>query len=311
MSLTPEQLAQRALGVSASEVAAVVGLSPYEGPWGVWAKKKGHMIVEMNDAMLLGHLMEEPIAQMYARQNPGVTMRLSDTLTHPTERWAMATPDRIVTAPDGTKYLLECKTGGPQAAKDWGDADDEIPPQYFVQVQWQLYVTGLTRCDVAGYIAGAMRYHEIPRHDAIIASLVTRCREFYDRYIAGDEEPAIDFRESTTDALSAMYPSARTPLRDATEEESSLVTEYLAAHHRLSLAEQEKERLANAIRSAIGDAEGFRAAVAKATWKTPEGGMVKWKAVAEAMKADAALIAAHTTPYGRRLDVRAVKEKKR
>lgn len=311
MSLTPEQLAQRALGVSASEVAAVCGLSPYEGPWGVWAKKKGHMTVEMSDAMLLGHLMEEPIAQMYARQNPGVTMRLSDTLTHPTERWAMATPDRIVTAPDGTEYLLECKTGGPQAAKDWGDADDEIPPQYFLQVQWQLYVTGLNRCDVAGYIAGAMRYHEIPRHDAIIASLVTRCREFYERYIAGDEEPAIDFRESTTDALSAMYPSARTPLRDATEEESALATEYLAAHHRLSLAEQEKERLANAIRSAIGDAEGFRAAVAKATWKTPEGGMVKWKAVAEAMKADAALIAAHTTPYGRRLDVRAVKEKKR
>ena len=70
MTLTPEQLAQRALGVSASEVAAVCGLSPYEGPWSVWAKKKGHIVVEMSDAMLLGHLLEEPIAS-HCRQDSG------------------------------------------------------------------------------------------------------------------------------------------------------------------------------------------------------------------------------------------------
>lgn len=310
MTLTPEQLAQRATGVSASEVAAIVGLSPYEGAWSVWAKKKGLLVVEMSDEMLLGHLIEPVIATMYGRRYPDVTVRESGTLTHPSEAWAMATPDRIVTHSDGAEYLLECKTGGPHAVKDWGDGVDEVPPSYLCQTQWQLYVTGLTRCDVAGYVGGALRFHTVMRHDGIIDALVKRCREFYEVNLVGGVEPAIDFRESTTEALSRMFPEARTPLRDATEEESEALAEYLAARDRVKAEEMEKDRLANVIRSMIGDAEGFRAASAKATWKAPEGGKVAWKAVAEAMGADATTIAKHTTPSDRRLDVRATKEKR-
>lgn len=310
MTLTPEQLAQRATGVSASEVAAICGLSPYEGAFSVWAKKKGLLTVEMSDEMYLGHLLEPVIADMYARRTPGVTLRISDTLTHPTERWAMATPDRFVTPADGPEYLLECKSGGVHAAKEWGDGDDDIPLAYLCQTQWQLYVTGLARCDVAGYVGGELRFHTIQRHDGIIKALVTKCRAFYETHLVGGVEPEIDYRESTTNALAKMFPEAREPLRDGSQEESSLIVEYLAAHARTVDAEAEKGRLANALRSAIGDAEGFSTATGKATWKAPKGGKTEWKAVAEAMKADAATIAAHTTPNGRRLDVRPAKESK-
>jgi putative phage-type endonuclease len=310
VTLTPDQLAQRARGVSASEVASIVGVSPYEGAWGCWAKKKGQLVVEMTDEMLLGHLIEPVIATMYERRHPDVTLRLSDTLTHPTESWAMATPDRIVTRVDGSEYLLECKTGGPHATKEWGDGEDEIPPQYICQTQWQMYVTGLDRCDVAGYIGGALRFHTVNRHDGIIAALVSQCRSFYEAYILGDAEPAVDFRASTTAAIAALYPEARTPLRDATSEESSALAEYLAASARVKAEEMEKDRIGNTLRAMIGDAEGIRAMGVRATWKAPTGGITKWKAVAEAMAATEATIAANTTPYDRRLDVRTTKDKR-
>jgi putative phage-type endonuclease len=310
VTLTPEQLAQRARGVSASEVASIVGVSPYEGAWGCWAKKKGLVTVEMSDEMYLGHLMEPVVAEMYARRTPGAVLRLSDTLTHPAEPWAMATPDRFVTMPDGEEYLLECKSGGPHSEREWGDGADDVPVHYLTQTLWQLYVTGLDRCDVAGYIGGAMRFHTVHRHDGIIAALVSQCRAFYEAYILGDAEPAVDFRASTTAALAALYPEARTPLRDATSEESSALAEYLAASARVKAEEMEKDRIGNTLRAMIGDAEGIRAMGVRATWKAPTGGITKWKAVAEAMAATEATIAAHTTPYDRRLDVRTTKDKR-
>lgn len=309
MTLTPEQLAQRALGVSASEVAAVCSLSPWEGPWSVWAKKKGHMIVEMSDEMYLGHLMEPVVSAMYARRHPDVTLRESLTLSHPDNPWAMATPDRFVTSPEG-EWLLECKSGGAHASREWGEGDDEVPPHYLLQCMWQLYVTGLSRCDMAGYIGGELHFKTIRRHDGMIEALVSKCRAFYERHIVGDEEPAIDGMESTTNALAAMFPEAREPLREATAEESALIAEYLAAGERVAVEETEKDRLANAIRAAIGDAEGFASGGLKATWKAPQGGRTNWKGVAEAMKADAATIAANTTPNTRRLDVRQKKDKR-
>ena len=38
---TPEWLEWRALGISASEVAVILGRSPYKTPWRLWAEKTG------------------------------------------------------------------------------------------------------------------------------------------------------------------------------------------------------------------------------------------------------------------------------
>jgi predicted phage-related endonuclease len=222
----------------------------------------------------------------------------------------MATPDRFVTSPEG-EWLLECKSGGAHASREWGEGDDDVPPHYLLQCMWQLYVTGLSRCDMAGYIGGELHFKTIHRHDGMIEALVSKCRAFYERHILGDEEPAIDGMESTTNALAAMFPEAREPLREATDDEVSLLNEYLAVNVRLGEVKEEKDRIANAIRASIGDAQGVSSAAVKATWKAPEGGQTAWKKVAEAMKADVKTIAAHTVPYERRLDVRQRKESKK
>lgn len=311
MTLTPEQLAQRARGISASEVAAILNLSPWEGCWSLWAKKKGLLTVEMNEQMFLGHLLEPVVAEVYARRNPGVTLAISDTLAHPTEPWALATPDRFVTGPDGDVWLLECKSGGAYSAREWGDGADEIPVHYLLQVQWQLYVTGLTRCDVGGYVGGEMRFHRIERNDAIIAALVAKCRAWWERHVRDGEEPGLDAILSTGEALAMVYPEATGPLREASADEEEILIEYLAAMDRRKVAEDDVALCANRLKAVIAEDEGIAGGKARATWKAPKGVTTQWKAVAEAMNAPPEVIAAHSTPFGRRLDVRATKEKTR
>lgn len=311
MTLSIEQKAQRARGISASEVAVIAGLSPYAGPWTLWAQKRGLLEVEETEEMALGHLIEPVVASVYQRRNPGVVLTESLMLAHPSEPWALATPDRFVTNPDGSVHLLECKSGGPQAAKRWGAEEDAIPPEYLCQVQWQLYVTGLARCDVGGYVGGEMRFHRIERNDAIIAALVSKCRAWWERHVRDGEEPGLDAILSTTEALSAVYPEASGPLRDATDEEAEILTEYLAARDRLKVAETEVDLHANRLRAVIAEDEGVARGGVRATWKAPKGVTTQWKAVAEALNAPAALIAQHSSPYGRRLDVRVTKEKTR
>lgn len=312
MTLTAEQIEQRKRGVSASEVAAICGMSSYQGAWSIWAMKRGLIAgMEDTDATVLGHLIEPVVAAMYLRRNPTVTLETSATLTHPTETWAMATPDRVVTSPEGERWLLECKSGGPHASFEWGkdDGDDAAPIAYMVQCQWQAYVTGLDRVDLAGYVGGRLVFKRIDRHEGIVAALVAKCRHFYEVNMVQDVEPDLDALDSTTSALESLYGEVKSPLRDATDDESALVGEYLAARDRAKLATKEKDRLANELRACIGEAEGFRGAAGKATWRAPNGVTTRWQEVAEALKAPAALIAKHSTPLGRRLDVRAAKEK--
>jgi putative phage-type endonuclease len=311
MTLTVEQKAQRAKGISASEVAVVCGLSPYGGPWTLWAVKQGLLAVEETEEMALGHLIEPVIASVYQRRNPEFVLTESLTLAHPTEPWALATPDRIVTCPDGSRHLLECKSGGPQAAKRWGAEEDAVPPEYLVQAMWQLYVTGLDRCDVVGYVGGEMRFHCIRRNDAIIAALVSKCRAWWERHVRDGEEPGMDAILSTGEALAMVYPEVTGPLREANADEETLLIEYLAAVERRGVAEDEVTLIANRLKAVIADDEGIAGGKARATWKAPKGQTVQWKAVAEAMNAPPAVIAAHSAPYGRRLDVRATKEKTR
>ena len=101
------------------------------------------------------------------------------------------------------------------------------------------------------------------------------------------------------------------PLRDASADEEEILIEYLAAVDRRKVAEDDVALCANRLKAAIADDEGIAGGKARATWKAPKGVTTQWKAVAEAMNAPPEVIAAHSTPYGRRLDVRATKEKTR
>lgn len=125
--------------IGASEVAAVMGLSPWQSPLDVWRSKMGvpHDIDE--DLAYFGHALEPVVAGWITHKHrervgfigSGFTAR---SLQYP---WLTASPDRIASSADGP-IPVELKTAGAFTKKHW--EEDGIPVQYQVQVQVQCLV---------------------------------------------------------------------------------------------------------------------------------------------------------------------------
>lgn len=75
-----EWLAQRRTGIGGSDVAAILGLSPWRTPYQVWEDKTGRSDdQEETPALYWGRLLEDPIRQAYADRT-GLTVTKPDRM---------------------------------------------------------------------------------------------------------------------------------------------------------------------------------------------------------------------------------------
>ena len=140
-----EWLELRKDGIGASEVAAIVGLSPWDTPFSLWLKKTGQCELEPeNEAMRMGHLLEPVVVTLWEEATGFKAVKASEKdiiwqdAEHP---WRKVTPDRIAYELDENgkrkKVLLEIKT----SAVDFDP--DNLPKNYLCQCQYQMHVTGI------------------------------------------------------------------------------------------------------------------------------------------------------------------------
>ena len=149
-STRAEWLALRQTGIGGSDVAPILGLSPWRSPYQVWEDKTGRGEDQPESpALYWGRLLEDPIRQAYADRT-GLTVVKPDCMYSSAEHPFMhANLDGI--ASDGR--IVEFKTSSRDDA--WGEeGTDEIPEYYMTQVQHYLYVMGATRADVAVLFQG-------------------------------------------------------------------------------------------------------------------------------------------------------------
>lgn len=191
--------------VTASKVAAILGLSPWESPYSMWLKMRGDIGPDDGnnaDAKKRGHYLEAGVVAWWLDQHS----ELNDAGHEPQayrdrDEWAAATPDLLVEdSVTGVRFtaVLDAKTAA--SDDDWGD---EPPAYYLVQSLWQMWV-----CDAdVAYIAVlfgrpqlTFREYRIERDDELIQSIVTRCREFYDS-LALDEAPDLSDHPAEYDAV--------------------------------------------------------------------------------------------------------------
>jgi predicted phage-related endonuclease len=67
--------------------------------------------------------------------------------------------------------IVEWKTGHPMYFKEWGDGEDQIPEQYYIQCQHMMIVTGLRECDLAVSIGTFFRIYNI-KYDEPLAAVI-------------------------------------------------------------------------------------------------------------------------------------------
>ena len=183
--------------VSASKVAAILGLSPWDSPRSMWHKMRGDLPSDDGnnaDAKARGHYLESGILAWWRDQHPTAEGHVEQDWRG-IDGWAGSTPDLTV-ADDGFGNLAVVDAKSAASDDHWGQpGTDEAPANYVAAAMWQMWTHG---ADIA-YIAVlfgrprlAFAEYVIQRDDDLIASIVARCKAFHDSLTDDTPPPLSD-----------------------------------------------------------------------------------------------------------------------
>ncbi|MEV5538510.1 lambda-exonuclease family protein [Saccharopolyspora shandongensis] len=267
---SPEWHAARADGLGGSEIAAVLGLSPFESRFSLWHRKRGIAgPVEETEQMRAGRYFEDGIAQWFADEHPELQVRRTGTWRNRERPWQIANPDRSAKGPDGYE-VVEIKNV--YDATGWGEpGTDEVPVYYRAQVLWYLDVLGLSRARLAIAVGGCKFAEYVVNYSADEAAILRREAVEFLRTITDDERPSIDEHAETYQVIREMHPDI-----DNTRVEISpaLAWQYRTASEVYDAAKAEKQAATSALADAMGTARrAFCDGVQLATRQARNGGI--------------------------------------
>lgn len=270
--LTEEQIHRRRSGIGGSEIAAVVGMSPFASPMQVWLEKTQGERREKNDRMRLGDLLEPVVLQLYVdRTGAELDTRLG-TLRHPDHPHVLATPDAVADIL-GERWLLEAKACTWRKRIEWGEpGTDEVPPHYLLQVQWTMAVAGLQRADVAVLFGGeTLEVYTVHADPELQAWLIEESGRWWARHVEGNEPPPIDESDAATRWLQRIE-QMRPEYLPATAEATAHAMAYRRATAAEKQAKADRAWAGNHLRALIGEDAGIQGEGWRATWKADKNG---------------------------------------
>jgi putative phage-type endonuclease len=217
LAIIPDEQHDRARFIGGSDIASVMGLSPWRTPFQTWQRKvMAH--VEPTDeqrnrsAKKRGHRWESVVAEMLVEhliaEGHGVEIVASNRRYQDAELPFLAAEIdfEIILDDEDEITNVELKTVHPFAARHWGEeGTDEIPTHYTAQAMHGLGVTNRRRCIVAPLFgADSISSHVILRDDETIAAMRRMASDFWNNHVL----PAIPPDPRTLDDLAALYPGA-------------------------------------------------------------------------------------------------------
>lgn len=247
-----EWLQERKKAIGASEVAAVLGISPWATAWEVWAEKTGRLEPwRGNDATRAGQLFERALLDQ-AEAELGALER-DVRVVHASAPVAATLDARVQYG----GYPVEAKTTGivGRVYGDWGEAlSDEVPDYYLVQVHAQLLCTGVELAYLYALIAGrgVVRF-QIVRSESLSDQIAERCTQWWQRHVVGDVEPSRD-RLPDLDVVKRLR---REPSKsiEGTSELAELIAQRTSLKEQESAIKKEIEQAETRILLSLGDAE--------------------------------------------------------
>ena len=211
--LSSEQKVNRRKGIGASDVAELLGISPYEGasPVRLFAEKVGLIPHDDNEEetteQRVGHALEGALVRLYERESNRKVIssgEFVESVVHPDLEWARCNLDGRI---EGARIALEIKVVGIGMAADWDLlADDGIPNYVRVQVAWQCFVADLDAVHVVALIGGTgFRVFYIDRDRELERMLVASCQSFWIGVLS-KQAPPLDGSSGARLMLEELYP---------------------------------------------------------------------------------------------------------
>ena len=186
-------LEERRKGIGGSDIAAIMGLSPWKTAYQVYQEKRkevedwgGNSITDW------GKRMEPAIRQWYSDKT-GRDVRLPDKIMyHPKHPFMLASLDGFTD--DGR--VVEIKTA--RSGKNWGEPEtNQIPDYYAVQVHHYMTITGFQVADIPVSIAGSSPSLYIVEADKEISEMIIEaCAKFWERVQSGNPPDPVTYADA-------------------------------------------------------------------------------------------------------------------
>lgn len=192
-------LTYRRQGIGGSDAAAVLGYSKWKTPLDIYYSKINDNEDDVeNSHMKWGNILEPIIRQEYSNEMQVNVIEPNAIIKHPKYPFLLATIDGYTA--DG--ILLEIKTS--LYAKNWGEeGTDQIPADYYIQVQHYLLVTGLHIAHVAVLIGGCdFRIYVVEEDKDLHVLMIKKLKEFWGK-VENRTPPA----PVTEEDLNKLYPT--------------------------------------------------------------------------------------------------------
>lgn len=266
-------LQERRTYIGASEVAAALGLSPWNDPIGLamekWGERGGK---DQTFRMKLGLMVEPLIGDLY-RDETGSKLRAGGSRTrrmkgHP---WIGAHPDFYVVG-DG---LVQAKLSD--------EFDGSVPVHYRLQGIAELAVTGAPWIDFAVLEARKFSVFRVVPEPGEIDDLVADLDDYWNGYIVPKVVPPPSAQSGA--ALFERYREAKDglgKLANAAQVEKLAEIARLKAEQKL--LKSQEDLLVNEVKGAIGSAHFLEGDGFRATWSRWESTKVEWEPIAKAFR---------------------------
>lgn len=280
-----EWLIARRKSIGASEVSAILGLSPFASPMSVYADKLGlsEPLDDSDGRLAWGLMMEPAIATAYKAQtgrevtfDPPYTRHHYGSPTTGFEPNLSCTLDartcrapQILTVYPSAWGPLELKTVD---STKWDEWESGPPLHYQVQLQAQMACIGATWGAIASSIGGRPPVSfDIERDDAFIEVMLQAAADFW-QLVEARTPPPPDPSAATKRALSQLYRKHKPGLRVTLPPEAEIwyrmraEAKVVIKEAEAQIAEAEAE-----IKASMGDAEfGEIPGCGEVSWRAQE-----------------------------------------
>lgn len=274
-------LARRA-GISGSNAASVLGISPYKSKWQLFNELSGNVEPDPVDNRFVewGHRLESIIADKFAEFHKVHVLEM-DTFESPTFPFMTASVDRFITDDQGkATAVLEIKTAGfnrkvvldGEEERLWGrgcsyipvidqygqisqqcvETDSTCPDWYIAQVLHYMVASGVHEGRLAVLIGGNdYRDYVIPFNEQAAGALIAAEDEFYCKNVLDDIAPPMD-----ADALREITPVPKSKI-EATSEIEGMVTAIKELDLQEKAVNSRKKELKARVMEYMGDKEAL------------------------------------------------------
>lgn len=254
--------------ISASNVAAILGLKPFgKTPIDAWSQIMGYSPEQADKPVWrMGRKAEAMIADLYSEDAGVKLVTPQDPMVHAELPWLCGTPDRLIV---GQPKGVEIKNVGKHMLYGWGEpGTDEIPDYYLMQVAVYMAITRYDVFDVVASLAGEYpTVFPIRRDKQLENNILKLLDEWYVIHIVGNTPPEPDSSIRYSDFLKNQWPRDKNPLKRADGMTEFAMEKLAEARKACDEAEELKVLYENVVKAYIGDAEGVEGECGKITWK--------------------------------------------